>query len=1023
MKPYKQKNFTYLLCALRYDAAKRLEILREETTHLINSIQYRIDASESTDENPATGGSKRAFLRRLLSSSRALHREASEDAKEQKEYAEKFALSFPAAQGSASGPASAERIKADKDLKYQQQFEVMWYARVANKALVIAERLGDLHDRVEQFLQRTNPDHPDPTLRRRTEQGLVDKYLSELARWVHRDIILHCKEGLGAKYPHSKVPSTFQFWAYGHTSRHHAFLNYDKHELWCNAVENNVTQIESQLDVEEYFVSVALSYWIPEREPLVPILGHELAHQVLRSIYGRQTNYALLEDDSSELGRVYRRLTKTVEIWLSRRLADSPSQPELLSNLVVEVLCDSLSAVRFGYAYAYAWVIETLSDERFAQLFHDRYGMLRRAKNHDFDTLKRDVLSLKVHLVNGLPTALYRGRVLLAFLQRMGLEEDRAAKEFGEALEHLLGLLLDVYCDGDTARAAFEDEFSRDLARSVCDEVLLEHDGSPLATSLFVSQARSAWASFAGNSHRLKNIGLDRQVMNFGFRQLLEEAVAKTLSDGGQVDGPVKASRLFAFDDCKTLQDAIWRIEWASSRAHVEAEGGGRSNEDKKQCNERAVTRRTVRLLVRLGMDDYLFRSANPLRLFATLAEPNFNTERLKGGHTDSLDEEELRRTYDWRPVKQLDDALAAMRKNAGSQSVTVLDEEMPLAPNAASWVVDRVLDGQLLTKLIQGLNNERHAEALKNGEDALFIDLLRLAHVRDKQSSADDGEHHKYSVVASDGLLGRYDSFVLYKKKRSTGRLTWLIDSSGKAHTSCEASSMRSYAARTKRLIRVMGTPNEQQQSNSVIALMLVSLKWDASRSFVAEWMASSALKSHLSSVVLNVYLSDGWEDVVLVFYQPDTHGDTHTYPSQDDTTEILRVHDEVNKNPFVSSTETLFATSVLEQPPLNMYFRFLFRSTARVCADAQRALTDALETARKKDGGTDIPSDVHVRDMAGNKDFEISISPSGSSSARVLHQALVEHASKSCRIETRVTWSRPIEEGFAHAREPGRR
>ena len=392
MNAHRRANFEKLLGVLRYDARKRLEVLREELNYLVNSIRYRLNGITEIEGarllDAAAPTSHDAFLFRLCTSAESLLGECEKDIQELNSVELLYSN-------------HEDHFASGNGLQSYQCFQIVWNAKVVNKALVLTERLGDLHDRLEQFLQRTNPDHPDPTLRRRAEQGLTDKYLSELTRWIHRDLSRLARR-VDGQYPYEAVPSTYQFWAYDHTSRHHAFMSLDDHRKWVQKV---TTGDPNSLEAHSRFVSVALSYWIPERLALVPIIGHELAHQVLRAIYGREVNFAMIEQDTGELGRLYRRLTRTVEAWLSRRVQREFLDARIVSNLVTEIMCDVLAAVRFGYAYAYAWMLETLSEESFSHLFHDQYGMLRRAEAENtvdlrgqIDSMQRDAASLSGYL-------------------------------------------------------------------------------------------------------------------------------------------------------------------------------------------------------------------------------------------------------------------------------------------------------------------------------------------------------------------------------------------------------------------------------------------------------------------------------------------------------------------------------------------------------------------------------------------------------------------------------------------------
>ena len=509
----RSEQFELLLGVLRYDIEKRYGVLKDEVRHLIGGIAYRIGTEPAA---AAKKTSQAAFLNLLKRSAQSLSDECDEDLLEIDRYAKirnHWRQSYTV-------------VKPEG----QNEFAILWQAKMLHKASVIAERIGDLHNRLEQFLQRTNPDHPDTTLRRRTEQGLTDKYLSELSRWAHRDLVIFVKS-MGARYPYDEVPATFQFWAYDHTSRHHSFIGTQGHKDWVRRIEATPTPNSKGLHPSK-FVSVALSYWMPERAALQPIIGHELAHQVLRDLYGREVNFAILEQDESLFARTYRRLTTCVETWSVARAVNGTIDVKLTSNLVHEVLCDVLAAVRFGYAYAFAWILEILGDVQLARLSHDHYGMLRQiepARGGSTDVLELikgpyrqlsdDVLKASEYLRDILPRNYIRGIVLLRFLGRSSNETDEASSEFATAFEDLLKELLKIFAGANTQQSDIESAFAGDLASALCDEWAFAEDDS--LDSDFVNASRDLWRREGRSGGRHTNPSLDHQVITRGYRELV----------------------------------------------------------------------------------------------------------------------------------------------------------------------------------------------------------------------------------------------------------------------------------------------------------------------------------------------------------------------------------------------------------------------------------------------------------------------------------------------------------------------
>ncbi|MBK6595671.1 MAG: hypothetical protein IPG23_24910 [Burkholderiales bacterium] len=424
-----------LLRVLYFDVRKRYQILDEECQHLLQSTNFRDTAVVGKFPD-----SQQAFCKRLASAAQLLFDECQADWREIRAYKEQTENRWKNQQSNEEKQRQIQNATAAYSRngfaflspKFRlHHFDLIWHAKMMFKASLIAERIGDLHDRLAQLLQRTNPDHPDPTVRRRAEQGSIDKYLTEQTRWVHRDIARFAIS-VGTKYPYSEVPATFQSWEYDYTSRHHSFMPSASYACWTEWHRGD----QSKRIAPKKFASLRLSYWMTERMPLHPIIGHEIAHQVLRDSFGHILSHSRLESEEGQIARLFRRLVRCNEDWLARRPGvNAAAEAE---NISVEIVCDLLAAVRYGYAYAFAWILEIVGDENLAHLFDDETSMLQRfwtdevsisAANNNGDTaiqsppptvnledLRDNFLWGTQRLEQGLPKAYYRGYVLMHFL-------------------------------------------------------------------------------------------------------------------------------------------------------------------------------------------------------------------------------------------------------------------------------------------------------------------------------------------------------------------------------------------------------------------------------------------------------------------------------------------------------------------------------------------------------------------------------------------------------------------------------
>ncbi|WP_428509505.1 hypothetical protein [Roseateles sp.] len=1039
------KPIETLLNILHYDSGKRLEVLREEITHLTASIGYRVGDVGDGNVKPkgpvkvAQLSSQAAFLARLRRSAEVLLAECEADLKESRGFRKSTGtereVSDSRGSSSANGPGPVVRLKSGdihKELAKQYKRELLWNAKIINKALVIAERLGDLHDRLELFLQRTNPDQPDPTLRRRSEQGLADKYLSEKARWVHKDLarlVMHLREG---QYPFAEVPSTYQFWAYDHTSHHHSFTSLKAHNDWVDvskqqaALERNKTlggrlarlarlaqpksdEDAPKADTSERFVCLSLSYWVPDRIALVPIIGHELAHEVLRSTYGRLLNVPRAEQDPTELGRVYRRLTRVTEAWLSNHPCPGGAAGRSTDALVHEILCDVLATIRFGHAYVYAWTLEMLADERLANLFHDEYGMLRRAEFDDatgkqpdlrqMDSMSKDAEAIREHLSWSPPLAVYRGHVLLNVLRGLELEKDPIAEQFLDAFEGLLGLMLDLYAGPDEARQYYELQVANELARAVCEETLFEDAGVGIGESQFLTKSRGFWKRGQGGLGKSTPIlpTLEYQCLSEGFRRIVDEAMEPlaTKTFGRQVDS-------FSLLNCPHVTGVAWRAEWLLDLALPHCAESA-EEADAAPLPSKGVVRDIARRLNFLGMDDYLFQTLHPARLFAALGkdETHYQLNALLGDRTNLLKDSATRKSYDKEAIRILDKLkLSPPLPTVEATKIVVRDAPVLVATEALQWLGGPVLSGGIQLFVRRSMQDEAGNPCSRT----YFLDLMKLRMNREHagldfhvEPRASDGERGKYVVECDGALLGRYDGYVLYWQQDSHGQLGWDFKT-GAARGRQESESITChYASRGRRMVQVYSS-NPGDAVPSPFAVILVSLKWDASRLVVANWLASQATLDHLRHPPITIFLSDGWEDLVVFV------GTDHSASSSDEIAaqfeHCRRTIEHLNTNPFVATTESLFSRDLLTAPPDSVRLRFACRVGDNGYAVARKQLGDVLANVGDES--------IEFRDVAGNKDFEISIERGRELTlANDLYQRLHRELGASCRIETRVAWS----------------
>ncbi len=452
-----------LFYAQFYDLNRRLEIIASEINHFISSVNYLYSNQEGQEEYTSND-----IFKKLISAGITLEADINNDRHEYKEFKEWWDSVFEG---------------DEKDIKkqtYYYYFAIPWQAKMLVKSSVFAERLGELQNRLNMLLQRINSDFPKISIRRRKEQGQMDKYLSVHAEDVHKNLVNEISNH-SKRVPHclKNVTNVFGFCRYDNSSSQHAFLGeelYKKKKKLTDTDDTNNTN--EGIGEKSQIVNIGFSYWLTERLALQPVIGHELGHQIIEDIYGRGRPHTKLSKPSDKLDRVLHRATNCIDSWLG----------EVDKNynwyLVREVVCDLLGASSYGYAFLYAWIMEFRDFTELASLFHDDDKMIRSYRDF-FKNKKIDIPHIQRNFVNmasgensklDVIFSYYRGIVLLDFLDNVFDEKSYYEKELHEQVKAWLDLFLDFICgiDGDfnTHVAILNKEREKAFARDFSNKIL-----------------------------------------------------------------------------------------------------------------------------------------------------------------------------------------------------------------------------------------------------------------------------------------------------------------------------------------------------------------------------------------------------------------------------------------------------------------------------------------------------------------------------------------------------------------------
>lgn len=991
--------------ALMFDLRRRQEILHYEIHHLIQATVYRnppdgpnkntptpVEVTGNVPPDHSVGSTSTAsHLKRIIKAADELRSEILADISERKLFeewrkeivnADVFPKKLDAHQTNSAPPL---------DVAEYECFHQVWHSKMMLKASVIAERIGELHARLERQLERTNLDHPTPLLRRRAEQGQIDKFLCEHVKWVHRDI---AQQAIDYKedYPYTEVPSTFQSWHYVASSSQHSFVSY-RHYLGWTARDKNV-----EPKVPDKFSSIGLSYWMPDRIVSHPIIGHELAHQVLQDLYGKGMPQADLEKANGQLSRTIRRLIHCVEAWLSHKEHNHGAARSW--DLVREIVCDILAAQRYGYAYLYAWILEISEIDVFANLTQDSHGMLSRINDFkstiNSDYIKRELMSLSKILAASMRTDIYhRGKVLLEFLHAVGRESDLLSEGLHGAvdcwLERLLGLVQGIHSANTLEEATvlrqgyeFEREFAKDLALIVVEE---RDRMSPKwstfgeTRSQFLQTASKTWSTdSAGVPNK---ISFRKQVMTNAIRSEYIDRISKLI--------PNAFGSNLSRTHLRTFQDAVWRVEWAIAA------------QPDQQTPPKAIDFNQLRRLSSVAIDDYMYRTGNPYRLIYAIERSRGTSPESPSTYASGLNtilDHRLIEIYEPPWLKQLNEALRNPVKNESLQM-----------PNGNYFTIEK----EELEKLGPLFLSESELKEIKfiDSESALLeLHLISMKPAAPVAGNPLEKIKLEYrSPPTFELVLGRYDAF-------SIGPYAPAHPATAMLHVEKENDPQKDplplcTVSRLKKLVPVGATSSGKDP----LAITLISLQWDAARIMSAIWLYRTLRDSVTSKVKNNVdiYISDGWEDLVVVFKRSPQQSDedstgnstgqgstqSPTPSLDDDLSELTKLIKTLNELPLVSGTETLFSSKAIENNNLLRY-RFVCSRGSHGISDLKSAITGKLKGNEKIQR-----NDWELENLAGVKDLQVILKNQHSAEEmyNTLHAAA--NGDDGFRIETRVSWT----------------
>lgn len=867
--------------------------------------------------------------------------------------------------------ANAARDPRTGSLAEKELVNLLWLTSATQQwQATLLGLLGELHNRFEQVVKYSIPDHPPLTTRGLRDSTLADRYIAELAHEVHRDLItFSCSaNGLNTPHPYELGGRVYVTRVYEPHVHVRWFRDSALHQQWLGWHADNqydtqgshrrtkTKKINSAKDEASpaSFVTVRMPFWLPDALESLPILAHELAHQVLHDSHG-----AMSADGWA--GQRQTRLT-----WLLQSLRDELRAPfpdhideQLARAYAQELVADAMAFARFreGYLFALATAVFATS-EAFAVTVDPYeqnvvYEVLSRLHSGAGAASLSNLVVPHLYAASGLSSHLHRllmfsrVAVLASVAEAANLSTDDEHADLLRAIKEVVQLAM--FPRDANAAARPDDETVVGMIDKIKD--VFEGPMGGDSEHSFLDLLDTLWLQSDGEPQKFGDIHLlspPKESNYFLWRQRISSEIVQSINEKKSLGITVRRG--------DHISDVVWRLRWHEAKT-IEVGGAGASPGSKDPAtNVSLVHRQAFRVL----LDDYAYRTCNPLPLFELLDQrarrPGFNSvpfdEFFATGKISTralADSDHARRVY--YPATSLAAYLRTGRP----------------VPRNPQYQPQHDLNQFDRARLLGIEDNAESPPSAGPTSQALIARRLGFQqYVLCFWSAAAGLELQKFKQAigklgSCNVILGRYDAACLFGAEQAGEELS--VD------VACGATPIQ---RRTLSPIFLNGGQNTPAGLDRTIALSLIALSSPLAWGILLRWIENSPdakrLRSH--GIGHELYLSDGWEQAVLLYTAATPTGQTDVVPDIDDMIEMLN---QVAGHPVVGRTETLFTGEVFKMKSdqrFDVSFRFRCRARLGTALDSSELEKKLLE----KPWPAPLPKPM-VRTVSGLTDYEVRI------------------------------------------------
>ena len=829
-----------------------------------------------------------------------------------------------------------------------------------------SHELGIMTVRVAELMRHENPSMIGIAGFQRQEYPYYDLFVRTYADRLLKDLLIFCKEKefLGCPYPydskkdHPEVASLIHILTHKDQWELQPIVRKNHYEKWKNKTLN----IENKEFCQEYGDNALalLNSFFLELPTNIPILTHEIGHHVIREFVGMYARPELFNDRKrhGRLGGFFRECHDVISRFTC---VGEASDDKFIQT---EIFADLIAVIRLGPSYIYAWFMEISPSPMDYEHFLDEFDQI------DFELLTSVVLDDNLPFHDVLPTDYIRGTFMVEMAFAICNErEDSDGMDLVKALEEHLNLILHIRYRSEPYWIRYWKQLPYYARKAIYKSKLVR--SARKFRRLFVnykSKDQKENYDFSNKQH------LSKDFQTEVYPDLMQCLYKKSPpSHNDKIQEKIVISEAI---------DIPWRVSWKAAKAGLRELFSLNSNGVSSQFND--ISKHTI--IENIAREDYMSKVMGELDIWNITDDSNtkiyYEGDEQKEGPIEIEKLTFSDDVFESLSRRPLLNKLKLKENNLSPDDINRLEECINSANGKKRIYIEYKSQKSDYEYRIPLVFNKKNSFC-KDSSQLKVLELFRFsAHMNsdnlDKYYQRNMPKGHLSikkngeEKIIQGGTLGFYDYFVIHEYREKSGHVF-------RNDSYPFLSNLQAYKRR--RVLVPFNIDNFKSENEEISGLILIRLKMRSLRLNFLAWI-SDIMNSEeeqfafLKKVFLKIYVSQGWEDFVLLINRED----------QD-----LKYIDSISKaiffiadNPLVEKTETIFTydgvfkSDLIKNKKINLKFLVKARNNNEFidyieAKKSKYVLQPQNDEASNKVERSEVP--ISVDQLNGGMDFRISI------------------------------------------------